>query len=485
MATSSARPDELIAYSAQLFTEAEVVIESNRVGAALTDLEASSGLYLPDLGDIQEEVNTKVRLAQELDVWVGAVGQGFLLAGGGDELVIDIDDDSVIEHLPPGMADPPAESRARAEEGANAFDDLKQACDDRDHDRIEELLELLEQHQDDPAWMAGFAIQGEDVLGDLDELEGMLEDGMRPKKTGGPFGWVVDLGKGVWDSVWGTVEFLYGLTLEGVVNPGQWVDNWAGLGSGLWHGITNPLEFLSAIVDWEGLKDNPARWIGSFVPDLAVTVFSGGAGAVARGGRGLDALRDLARTLRRGVDVDVDNLATAGRRAGLDLDADLADVALVMRQSLIDKGVPRAVAQRIADRIQSGNQFNRNLAGSYPFNEVILSNGRRLDSYDPITGEIVSRKYTQLPDIQYGTARRYIDEIAGKYSPGVEIGTSPSVIRQQEAAGVSIAGERLSGDLILEVPAQVRDVPQDVLDYASSRQPRVIIRTSEGLVLNP
>ena len=49
-----------------------------------------------------------------------------------------------------------------------------------------------------------------------------------------------------------------------------------------------------------------------------------------------------------------------------------------------------------------GNAFNKKSVVEewYPCNEVHLSNGKRLDSYDPIKGEIVSRKATDLADIE-------------------------------------------------------------------------------------
>ena len=49
-----------------------------------------------------------------------------------------------------------------------------------------------------------------------------------------------------------------------------------------------------------------------------------------------------------------------------------------------------------------GNKFNETAKNGlwYKYNEVHLENGKRLDSYDEIKGEIVSRKATDLESIE-------------------------------------------------------------------------------------
>ncbi|MGH3926957.1 MAG: hypothetical protein ACRDTT_29500, partial [Pseudonocardiaceae bacterium] len=152
-----------------------------------------------------------------------------------------------------------------------------------------------------------------------------------------------------------------------------------------------------------------------------------------------------------------------------------------LRQRLIGQGVPAEKADAIANRVASGTQFNRDNWHRYTFNEVRLTNGKVLDSYDPVRGEIVSRKDTQLASVQPATARKYIKEAVDKYPEGQVIASSPSVLRQQERTGREIAGQKLQGKIILEVPSQVKRVPLEVLDYA--RRQNVIIRTTEGKVL--
>ena len=103
-----------------------------------------------------------------------------------------------------------------------------------------------------------------------------------------------------------------------------------------------------------------------------------------------------------------------------------------------------------------------------------------LDSYNSpkpgTNGEIVSRKFTQLSEIQQTTALRYLEELAYKYPPGAviaDVGSTPS----------GLAGKQLDGILILEVPVQVNPVPQAVLDSATMRG--ITIRDVNGTVYNP
>lgn len=96
----------------------------------------------------------------------------------------------------------------------------------------------------------------------------------------------------------------------------------------------------------------------------------------------------------------------------------------------------------------------------------------RLDSYDPAVGEILSRKHTQLAEIQPRTARNYLRELERKYPPGTVIADVPS----NRATG--LAGKQLEGQMYLEVPAQNAPVPQQVIDEATQR--RIIIRDEFG-----
>jgi hypothetical protein len=116
--------------------------------------------------------------------------------------------------------------------------------------------------------------------------------------------------------------------------------------------------------------------------------------------------------------------------------------------------------------VPRGNRFNQTRAGDYPYNEVHLSNGKRLDSYNPSRGEIVSRKATTFDDIEEATFRRYLGELKAKYSPG-------TVIRSDKYP--SLDGKPLAGRQILEVPASN--------ESAANRTLFESIASSEGILI--
>ena len=143
--------------------------------------------------------------------------------------------------------------------------------------------------------------------------------------------------------------------------------------------------------------------------------------------------------------------------------------------------------------------FNKARAKFYPFNEVYLEAPNkainlpegsptkhqyvRLDSYNPHTGEIVSRKYTQLSEVSEETAIRYLKELSDKYAPETKIADVPSNISGANA-GIFKAnnGKVLDGQMILEVPIQDKVVPKKVIDYANKHY--IKIRDINGKIYN-
>ena len=143
--------------------------------------------------------------------------------------------------------------------------------------------------------------------------------------------------------------------------------------------------------------------------------------------------------------------------------------------------------------------FNKARAKFYPFNEVYLEAPKkainlpegsptkhqyvRLDSYNPHTGEIVSRKYTQLSEVSEETAIRYLKELSEKYAPGSVIADVPS-----NRTGVNKGifelnqGDKLKGQMILEVPVQKKPIPQNVINYADKL--RIKIRNTNNKLYN-
>jgi len=126
--------------------------------------------------------------------------------------------------------------------------------------------------------------------------------------------------------------------------------------------------------------------------------------------------------------------------------------------------------------VQAGNKFNSDQAKNYPYNELYVNKPGggyyRVDSYNPSTGEIVSRKFTQFSDITETTENNYIREAVKKYPAGATIADVPS--------SGKLAGGQLEGINILEVPPQVRSIPKPVLDAADKAG--VTIRDTNGKI---
>ncbi|HIB8470857.1 TPA: VENN motif pre-toxin domain-containing protein, partial [Escherichia coli] len=127
--------------------------------------------------------------------------------------------------------------------------------------------------------------------------------------------------------------------------------------------------------------------------------------------------------------------------------------------------------------VQAGNKFNAEQSKNYPYNELYVNkpNGNgyyRVDSYNPVTGEIVSRKFTQFADITEATATSYIREAVNKYPAGATVANVPS--------SGDLGGSLLKGKNILEIPPQAKPIPQSIIDTA--RKSGVVIRDTNGKV---
>lgn len=142
----------------------------------------------------------------------------------------------------------------------------------------------------------------------------------------------------------------------------------------------------------------------------------------------------------------------------------------------------REIPQNVLDNWNRGTQFNKEREPYYRArgggNELHLDNGKVVDSYVP-GKEIVSRKHTQLVEVETSTALRYVRELDDKYSPGTVVKDTPHA---REQIG-DHAGKEMSGALILEVPPQNREVPKPVLDEADRLD--ISIRDTNGKVYEP
>jgi len=129
----------------------------------------------------------------------------------------------------------------------------------------------------------------------------------------------------------------------------------------------------------------------------------------------------------------------------------------------------------VKERIEKGNQFNRDNRNRYTYNEITVegsNKNRVVDSYER-NEEIVSRKFTQLSSVAEKTAIGYINEIVARYHPGTKITDSPFNPN-------TLKGKTLKGGMILEIPVQNKPIPQRILDVATEK--KVTIRDIEGKV---
>jgi len=118
-----------------------------------------------------------------------------------------------------------------------------------------------------------------------------------------------------------------------------------------------------------------------------------------------------------------------------------------------------AACQRYAQYTKRGDDYNKHCnalcdeSGTplYPYYEVTLKNGKRLDAYNPEKGWIVSRKATDLDKISEETYRGYLSEFEKKYKIGTEITSNKNM--------KAIKGEVLQGEYILEIPATNKNLP--------------------------
>ena len=125
---------------------------------------------------------------------------------------------------------------------------------------------------------------------------------------------VAEIGRGAWEATAGLAELAWSIsTVRMMVDPAGWQRDVTGLAEGLAYGVTHPVEFGKAILDWDTWAESPGRAIGHLVPDLLITLATAGGGAAARGARAAkaaDELADVGSTFRR-----LDRLEDASQRS--------------------------------------------------------------------------------------------------------------------------------------------------------------------------
>ncbi len=133
-------------------------------------------------------------------------------------------------------------------------------------------------------------------------------------------------------------------------------------------------------------------------------------------------------------------------------------------------------------RVRAGQAFDRMQAREYRFNQiyVVKDTGKGywiLDSYGPSNPALgagpVSRKFTQLANIQIESAIGMLQEAYRKYRPGQTFANVPS-------RPLDLSDATIQGQLWLEVPIQTKSIPDTVL--ATARQLSIKIRDVSGRV---
>ena len=123
---------------------------------------------------------------------------------------------------------------------------------------------------------------------------------------------------------------------------------------------------------------------------------------------------------------------------------------------------------KYAKNILNGQLFDKAMRQAYEYVQIKMTNGKVLDALVP-GKEIISHKYTQLSEITTQTAKSYINEIGSKYE---NVMTASTKLEDQIMT---------TGQKILEVPPQLKDIPDEVLKYA--KRNKVKIREVSGEAL--
>jgi hypothetical protein len=112
-------------------------------------------------------------------------------------------------------------------------------------------------------------------------LMGVLHDVAKP------FRWAGDKGEDVVRGAWNGVAEPVGMVVD-LVNPfdseGGFFGDWANLGSGLWYGVTHPVDFGKALIGVDVWREEGfAYWAGNLIPGAVAAFYTGGASAAVRG----------------------------------------------------------------------------------------------------------------------------------------------------------------------------------------------------------
>jgi hypothetical protein len=292
MSVISAVPEQLLAYAAATLPYEDAVIRASE------DLEEKLQAFQSRCPEYRfcptprgQEVARHALRGQTLAEWTSAVGAAFSAVDRGfvsylPGAVRTISDADLAAYLESVGAFALLEQREAFAAGIDHAMRIEQAIAARDAEAAEALLRQLADYGDNDVFLRAVFLS----LGDLDDLEDRI-DAFRDR--GNVFGRFFG---GAWDATAGTVTTLWGLTGQAIYDADGAGRNWSALGDALAYGWDNPGDFALTLVDWEGLKDDPVRWLGGLAPDAVLAVATAGTGAVAS--RGASATRAAVRGLR-------------------------------------------------------------------------------------------------------------------------------------------------------------------------------------------
>jgi hypothetical protein len=230
--------------------------------------------------------------------------------------------------------------------------------------------------------------------------------------------------------------------------------------------IGEPADFVNGVWYYaNGDVINGSLSMGSAIPFLGYAAVGG---KWVRRGLDVEELAKLNRLAREGKNVRI--FAKDGKILE---NVDLADPTNFAAERFLSPEELRrwSGSREFMRKVIAGNRFNYFLNPRYKYAEIPLTTRNklpfRLDSYTP--GEaIVSRKLTQFGNITEGTAKGYIDEFVTKYAAGTRIADTA------KTRELGIAGRRLQGKMILEVPPQSGEVSEDILTYARNHEIHIV-----------
>lgn len=111
---------------------------------------------------------------------------------------------------------------------------------------------------------------------------------------------------GAAESVTGMATFTFKLSpAYAIIYPDRYLENEVGIVKGLAQGVTHPVAFAKAVLDWDTWAKSPGRALGHLLPAVALTVASAGAGAGAEASGAAASLRAAGKALEGGEAVEV------------------------------------------------------------------------------------------------------------------------------------------------------------------------------------